>query len=132
VAAVVADERRVVHDGVQSVPDIGPARSGGRVLNRAFLLAKGKGLSSAESLATLAKTTHLSLTGKGVLGIMHLDVGLRVASVTMLGKEATISTVQDIYLGIGKLGVVFGVRRPILSTDMTGHDRGSVSRVFAV
>jgi hypothetical protein len=66
-----------------------------------------------------------------LLGV-HLNVVLGEASTSVLSEERTVSTVQNVYLGIGELRVVFRISRTILFAYMTSHDGCPVCRVFAV
>lgn len=95
------------------------------------MLSKSKSLCPAE-FPGLAEPSHLSLACVRMLLGVHLNVVLGEASTSVLGEERTVSTVQNVYLGVGELRVVFRISRAILFAYMTSHDGCPVCRVFAV
>jgi len=66
-----------------------------------------------------------------LLGI-HLNIVLREATALVLSEETTVSTIQNIDFRVGELGVMFGVGRAILLSNMTSHDGSTVCRVLAM
>lgn len=97
-----------------------------------FPLPESIGLSTSQTLAGMSETIHFFLTGPGVLGSIHFHICLGVASLAVLREETTVSTLQDVYLGIGQTGVALGVDSAVLCTYVTCHQRRSVDRIFAV
>ena len=102
------------------------------VVSRVFPLTESIGLSTSQSLAGMSETVHFLLTGSGVLGSIHFDICLRIASVAVLSEEATVSALQDVYLGIGQTGVTLRIDGAILRTYVTCHQRRPMHRVFAM
>lgn len=114
------------------IVDAVPMTSCGGVLGRVFPLTKSIGLSTSQTLAGMSETIHLLLTGSGVLGSIHFHICLRVASLAVLGEEATVAAFQDVYLGICQTGVTLSIDSAVLCTYVTCHQRRPVYRVFAV
>lgn len=85
-----------------------------------------------EPLAVLAQAAHLTLTREGVLGGTHLDVGLGITPVAVLLEESTVAALEDVDLGVCEAGIVLSVGTAVLGAHVTGHQRGTVSRVLAV
>lgn len=102
------------------------------VLGRVFPLTKSIGLSPSKTLAGMTETIHLLFTSSGVLGSIHLHVGLRVTSLAVLGEESAVSTLQDVDLGIGQSGVTLGIDSAVLCTYVTCHEGRPMHRIFAV
>ncbi len=125
------DGRRAEKVGRFASSGVGTARGCRRVLN-GTIFAKSKCLSAIEALAVLAKASHLAFACIHVFGGIHLDVGLRIASIAVFLEEVAVSTIQDIDLWVGKLRVELNVGITIFGSDVSSHDWGSVGRVLAV
>jgi hypothetical protein len=96
------------------------------------MLSKSKSLCPAKLGPVLAEASHLSLACVCMLFGVHLNVILGEASTSVLGEEGTVSTIQNVHLGVGKLRVVFRIRRAIVLPDMTSHDGCSMCRILAM
>lgn len=102
------------------------------VLGSVFPLTKSIGLGTSQTFAGMSEAIHLPLTGSGVLGSIHFHIRLRIASLAVLGEEATVTALQDVYLGIRQAWVTLGIDSAVLCTNVTCHQRRPMYRVFAV
>lgn len=114
-----------------SLPEAIATPSGRAVFHLRRILPERKSLSPIQ-LGPLLHLAEASLASEFVLLGRHLDIVLRVAQRAVLGEEGTVTTVQDIQIGVGELRVVVRVESAILVTNVLGHNRGAMGRVFAV
>lgn len=97
------------------------------------MLAESKGLSTNELGSLLMLYfTHTHLACIFMLLRLHLDVVLRKAPIAVVLIEGAVATVEDVSFRVGEVWVAFSIDSTVLVADMLCHERGAVSRVFAV
>lgn len=101
------------------------------VLHLGRVLAKGKGLSAVQ-LGTLLDLAQAALAGELVAIGIHLHIVLGEAQGAVLGKEGAVSAVQNVHVGICEVGVGIDIDGAVVCTNVAGHDRSAVCRVFTV
>lgn len=95
------------------------------------MLAKGEGLSAVQ-LGTLLDLAQAALTGELVLLGIHLHIVLRVTQRAMLGKEGTVTPVQNVHVGVCEMRIGIDIDSSVMVADEFRHDRCAVRRVFTV
>jgi hypothetical protein len=96
-----------------------------------FPLAESKSLGTAEAFTGL-EPAHFAFTCALMLLVGHLNVFRRVAATPKPFEEGAVTPIKDIYFGVRELGVKLSIRCSVLSPDMAGHQRSTVSRVLAM
>jgi len=94
----------------------GDCVSAGAVVRLRRLLAKGKGLGTAQ-LVALSHFVKTALAGVLILLGVHFHVILREAAGRVVLEERTVASVQNVKLGIGQLGILSGIEVAILLTN---------------
>lgn len=94
--------------------------------------AKSKCLRSAEALARVLEAAKFAFASALVSLIRHFHVVLGIATATVLGVKAAVSSFKNIHVRVCESRVVLGVDSPVLGADMASHHGGAVRRVFAV
>lgn len=95
------------------------------------MLSKGKGLSAVQ-LGTLLNLAQAALARELVLLGIHLHIVLRVAQRAVLGEEGTVTAVQNVQVGVCKMGIGINIKSSVMMADEFRHDRCAVRRIFTV
>ena len=93
--------------------------SGGTIIGLHRMLSKGERLGTTKFLP-VAEFTHLTFTGVGVFLGVHLDVGRRHTTDAMIPEEGTVTTVEDVHVGIGQDRIAMVVSGAIMTSDELG------------
>lgn len=75
---------------------------------------------------------HATLTSHLVALIVHLHIILWEALGRVLGKELAVSTIKDIHLWIGEVGIVGGIDSPVVAANKLCGKGCTVHRVLTV
>ena len=97
------------------------------------MLAKCESLRTQQLGALLVfDLPHTTLTSHRVLFRIHLDIVLRKAADLMILEECAVSAIKDVSLGVSQSRVPISIDSAVFVPDEFGHQRSTVSRVFAV
>lgn len=95
------------------------------------MLSKCKGLSAVQ-LGTLLNLAQAALAGELVLLGTHLHIVLRVAQRAVLCEEGTVTAVQNVQVGVCKMGIGIDINSSVVVADEFRHDRCAVRGIFTV
>lgn len=90
------------------------------IIHNLIVLTECVRLGSAELSSLLLHASHASLASVFMLLIAHLYVVLRRASWFVIRKKRTITSLKDVYLRIGEIGIAMCIACSVPSTYMFG------------
>ena len=93
--------------------------SGGTIIHLHRMLSEGERLRTTEFFP-VTEFTHLTFTRVGVFLGVHLDVGRRHTTHAMAIEEGTVTTIQDVHLGIRQDRISMVVGGTIVTTNELG------------